>query len=228
MYIRWIGIVFLLGGLVFGLLIASEFKVYTKEERFAVLAEDKNIEIKDKIVMVPPWNRTEKEANELNLTWGWVGFNISLPNQGKFNYNAEGIILHAKVDEKPRVVMRIVNETGLDLLLFDYFSDPAWNASKVYAVAALNATIRSFRFPFLGLDNCSKYCVLFRGLDNSTEDFEILISIKESWFNMSNLLQKNEVNAATAVTLIATGSALILISFKKRKNRKKWKKKLRK
>ena len=223
MYIKWIGTVFLLAGLVFGLLMVSEFKVYTRKERFAVLAEDKKIEIKDKLVPVPPWNRTEKEAIKLNLSWGWVGFNISLLNQGKYGYKAEGIILHAEINKKPRIIMRIVNETGFDLLLFDHFSEPAWNASKVYAVAHLDSETRSFRFPFVNLDNCSKYCVLFRGLDNATEDFNILISIKESWFNESNLIQQNEINTATDLSLIATGLTLIFINYKI-KNKKKMRK----
>lgn len=55
-------------------------------EAFAKAASDDS-PIEDRIVPIPPFNRTEGDR-----PWGWVGFNITLPNQGRTGYEAYGTI----------------------------------------------------------------------------------------------------------------------------------------
>lgn len=46
----------------------------------------------------------------------------------------------------------------------------------------LNQSQYHDEFSFYEPDNASKYCVFFRGIKNGTDDFHILITIEEAWF----------------------------------------------
>jgi hypothetical protein len=200
-----------------GLIIASNAQIMQKKEQFALSEDGKTI--MDAMVPVPPWNRTEEEALKQGKQWGWVNFNMSLKNQGKIGYEANGIILPYYLNETPSVAMRVVNETGFGFVTFDQFSVSSWNASKIYAVAYLNATHRSDSFQFINLDNCSKYCVFFRGLDNGTNDFHILISIKETWYEETNLIPPTPVNIAIVATTAIIGFGATAIGFRRSNKR---------
>jgi len=115
-------------------------------------------------------------------------------------------------DVKADIVMGVVNETGLELLVFDGFSDAAWNASKVYAAASLNENRQYQKFWFSDLDGASKYCVLFRGRKNAAEDFPILISIKESWYERKVLFPFTNSNVIIIIIILITGASLIIFS----------------
>ncbi len=221
---KLLGIILLLTSLILATTIVSEFQIYEKVEDFAVLADSRNeVKIVDKIVEVPPFNRTQKEAFKLNKNWGWVGFNISLPHEGESGYEAYGVIVSANPQVKVDVVMAIVNETGLDLLIFDGFSEQAWNASKVYATASLDEKKQYQTFWLNGLDGAGNYCVLFRGRKNATDDMPVLISIKERWYAGRILIPKTVSSVSITATLFFTGLTLTLFSLSgdRKRSRKK-------
>jgi hypothetical protein len=222
MNLKWIGAVLIAASIVIGVIIASNFQVYERVEDFALLADTSNYEktkIEDQIVYVPPLNRTSEEAERLGKNWGWIGFNISLPNQGKGGYQAYGVIISADPNNVADVVMGVVNETGLDLLIFDGFSEQAWNASKVYATASIDDNKPYQKFWFSNLDNAQKYCVLFRGRKNATDDMPVIISIKEAWYEWRTLIQPAPLSSAATVTLFLSGiSILIADRYRARKN----------
>jgi hypothetical protein len=205
----------LIVSILLGLIIASNLQIPQKKEHFAISEDGKTI--MDAMVPVPPWNRTEEQAREQNTQWGWVNFNMSLNNQGKTGYEADGIILPYYLNETPTVAMRVVNETGFGLVTFDQFSVQSWNASKIYAVAYLNATHRTDSFWFIDLDNSSKYCFFFRGLENGTNDSHILISIKESWYEATNLIPSTPVNIAIVGTTAVIGLSSTVIGLRQPK-----------
>jgi hypothetical protein len=212
---KWIGLILLAISLLIGLIIATNAQVMQKREEFASTADvETPSPIMDRMVPVPPWNRTEDQAIKENTQWGWVDFNMSLSNQGKTGYAASGIIMPYYLNETPSVVMRVVNTTGFDFVTFDQFSESAWNASTIYALAYLDATHRSDSFNFINLDNSSKYCVFFRGLDNGTDDFHILISIKESWYQETSLIPPTPVNVAIVGTTAVIGLSFTVIGFR--------------
>jgi hypothetical protein len=150
--------------------------------------------VEDATVSIPPWNSTS----------GWVGFNVTLPNQGKTSYMTYGMLATADQDPNPNMVMAAVNATGLSLLTFDGFSEQAWNASKVYARSFLNATYKTNTFEFRDLDNCSGYILLFRELKNETQNRPILISVKETW-----LEEREQPSPVTTTTTIRSGFASV-------------------
>jgi hypothetical protein len=207
----------LIASLVIGLIVASNLQILQRREQFAVSEDGKTI--MDAMVPVPPWNRTEEQALEQHTQWGWVNFNMSLNNQGKIGYEANGIILPYYLNETPSVAMRVVNETGFGFVTFDQFSESSWKASKIYAVAYLNATHRSDSFQFINLDNCPKYCVFFRGLENGTNDFHILISIKETWYEETSLIPPTPVNIAIVAATAMIGLGVTAIGFRQSNKR---------
>lgn len=214
MYLKWVGIALLIVSLILGLLIATNAQIAQKAESYAQTASD-NSSIVDRVVPVPPYNRTEGRD-----AWGWVGFNMTLPNQGKMGYEAYGVILPNNETEYPEVLMRIVNATvggGFDLLIFDHFSEQAWNASRVYAVASIpslaNPNQLYDKFSLFGVDNASKYCVFFRGIANSSDDFHILMTIKENWFEWHTLIPAALPYIAIVGATGIVGSSLTVIGF---------------
>jgi hypothetical protein len=150
--------------------------------------------VKDAAVSIPPWNSSS----------GWVGFNITLSNQGKTGYVAYGMLATADQDPNPNMVMAAVNATGVSLLTSDGFSEQAWNASKVYARSFLNNTYKTNTFEFKDLDNCSAYILLLRELKNETENRPILISVKETW-----LEESKQPSPVTTTTTIRSGFASV-------------------
>ncbi len=210
MHLRIVGLTLIAISVILGALMFSNLAAYERVEDFALLAEDPNVKIVDMIVDVPPFNRTREEAERLGKNWGWVGFNISLPHEGMLGYQAYGVIISANPNTKVDVVMGVVNETGLEILVFDGFSDVAWNFSKVYTAASLDEKKQYQKFWFNDLDGASKYCVLFRGLKNAAEDFLILISIKESWYEEKVLFPLTNTNAAITFIILITGTSLII------------------
>jgi len=221
MYLKWVGLALLIVSLILGLLMATNAQVSLKTESYAQTESDKTPMV-DRVVPVPPWNRTEGDR-----PWGWVGFNMTLPNQGKMGYEAYGVILPNDPEEQPKVLMRIVNATpggGFDLLIFDKFSEQAWNASRVYAVAELPSLLNPNqyynKFWLYGLDNASKYCVFFRGIANRSDDFHILMTIKESWFEQHTLIPTTAPYMAVVGTIGVAGSSLIAIGFAQTRKRR--------
>ena len=227
MQLKWLGLAILVVSALLGSVMAANVQIFEEKESYALSADDKT-PILDRIVPVPPFNRTEG-----NLPWGWIGFNITLPNQGKAGYEAYGIILPNQENEKPQVIMRIANATpggGFDLLTFDQFSEQAWNASRVYAAASLpsleNTNQYYDKFWLFGPDNASKYCVFFRGLVNATDDLNVLLTIKEAYLEPRTLIPATLPYAAVIVTVGLAGSILIVIGLvqtDKKRSRKRLK-----
>jgi len=214
-FLKWIGLAFLIPSLVILMAVAAEVQVPYKVEEFAVLAEHPDVEIKEKIVPVPPFNRTLEEAQKLNKLWGWVGFNVSLPHQGKPGYKAGGIILYEpKSPEKSGIIMRVVNETDFEFLIWSGMEDAAWNICKIYVEAYLSKNKPYTEFQFNSLDNCSKYCVFFRGLDDGVEDTLILISIKEAWYEYKVWVPRTPLNMAIIGAPAILGLSLTITGFK--------------
>ena len=214
MYLKWIGLALLISSLLLGAIMATDIQIFQRTVSYALVASDKTPMV-DRVVPVPPFNRTEGDRPV-----GWVGFNMTLPNQGKNGYEAYGIILPNDPDEKPEVLMRIVNATpggGFDLLIFDRFSEQAWNASYVYAIAELpsftdpNQYYKEFRF--YRPDNASKYCAFFRAIKNGTDDFNILITIKESWLEPGSLIPSTAPFMTVIVATGIVGSGLVVVGF---------------
>ncbi|MDH7564418.1 MAG: hypothetical protein QHH24_06040 [Candidatus Bathyarchaeota archaeon] len=232
MILKWIGLALLLLSLIIGSIMAADVQLLQRKDTFAVTAENKHVQINGTTVPVPPLNRTEEEARQLGKNWGWVGFNITLPNQGKQNYEAYGVILPANPSPPwPDVVMAIVNATpptkvgnetivgGFDLLTFDQFSDEAWAATKVYAAESLTASRPHATFSIMGVDNASKYTVFFRGRANGTDDSLIVISIKETWLENTPLIPASTTNATIIAAIAVLGMVLTSLGFRKTRRR---------
>jgi hypothetical protein len=213
-FLKWIGLAFLIPSLIILMAVAAEVQVPYKVEEFAVSAENPDVEIKEKIVPVPPFNRTLEEAQRLNKSWGWVGFNVSLPHQGKPGYKAGGIILYdPKSPEKSEIIMRVVNETDFEFLILSGMEDLAWNICKIYVEAYLSKNKPYTEFQFNGLDNCPKYCVFFRGLDDGIEDTLILISIKEAWYEYKVWIPRTPLNMTIIGAPAILGLSLTITGF---------------
>lgn len=198
------------------MIIIAKVQIPYKVERFAVVAEYPDIEVSEKVVPVPPLNRTWEEAKKLNKEWGWVCFNFSLPNQDKPGYEAGGVILYEPSSkEKSRILMRIVNETDFEFLIWSGMEELAWNACKIYAEAYLNPQTQPVnKFKLENLDNAQKYCAFFRGLDNGVEDTLILVSIKELWYEYKILIPATLTNTTIVGTTTIIGLFLTLTGFK--------------
>ncbi len=219
--LMWIGLAILIPSLIVGMAAAANIQVPHKIEKFAVYAENPNIEIMERTVPVPPFNRTLVEAQKLGKNWGWVGFNISLPNQGKSGYRAGGIMLYEPTSkEKSAVLLRVVNETDFEFLIWSGIEEKAWNICKIYAEAYLEPKKGYSEFEFNNLDYCRKYCLFFRGLDNGTEDTIILVSIKEAWYEYKPLIPATAANKAIVGIGVILGLSLTAIGFKYRKKKK--------
>jgi hypothetical protein len=214
MQVKWLGLAILVVSALLGSVMAANVQVFERKESYAQSVNDQT-PIVDRIVPVPPLNRTEGD-----LPFGWIGFNITLPNQGKAGYEAYGIILPSHENERPQVIMRIVNATpggGFDLVIFDKFSEQAWNASRVYTVASLpsweNTNQYYDEFWFVKPDNASKYCVFFRGMVNATDDLNVLLTIKEAYLEPRTLIPATLPYAAVIGTVGLAGSILIVIGL---------------
>jgi hypothetical protein len=208
MHERWVGAALLLVSLLVAAVAGSNVKVLYQKQDWAQTGNGKQL-VYDATVSVPPWNSTS----------GWVGFNVTLPHQQETDYGAYGAIEPADQDPNPSMVMRAVNSTGLSLLTFDGFSEEAWNASKVYTASFLNSTYLTNTFEFTGLDNCSVYVLLFRGLKNETQNRNILISIQESWFEPGPLLVLAPWSASIVAAVAFIGLGLIVYDLNSQRAR---------
>jgi hypothetical protein len=218
----WIGLAILLPSLIVGMATAANIQVPRKIEEFAVYAEYLNIQIMEKIVSVPPFNRTLEEAQKLGKQWGWVGFNISLPNQGKPGYWAGGIMLYEpNSKEKSEVLLRVVNETDFEALIFFGMEEAVWNTCKIYVETYLEPKKGYSEFQFENLDNCQKYCLFFRGLDDGVEDTIILVSVKEAWYEYTTLIPATTTNKAIIGVAIILGLSFTTLGFKYQKKKRR-------
>jgi hypothetical protein len=212
MHERWFGAALLVvSGLLAGLSLPYVKVTYAKDAWAKAVKDDTLVDASDQTVMVPPWNSSE----------GWVGFNITLPNEGKTGYAVHGTIVPADGDQNPQVALRVVNATGLDLLTFDGFSSQAWDATVVYAGSFLDSTVKYNTFDFQYLDNSSYYIVLFRGLKNETQNRPILVSIKETWFEQGRLLELTPLSGSAIAAVALVGLGLIVYDLNSRKGRLK-------
>lgn len=210
MYGKWFGAGLLLVSLLVTGIAGANVKAFYKKEGWAKTEKDNTfVDVKGQTVLVPPWNSST----------GWVGFSIKLPNEGKTGYSAHGTIAPADQDPNPYVVMRAVNETGLDYLTFDLFSEAAWNVTQSYADPFLDSTYSSFEF--YGLDNCSNYILVFRSLKEESQDRPILVSIEETWFEPENLLELTPLNALIIAVVAFSGSGLIIYDLNSRGKKRK-------
>ncbi|MGD0029360.1 MAG: hypothetical protein ABSC91_10530 [Candidatus Bathyarchaeia archaeon] len=173
-------------------------------------------DVYSKIVNVPPQNSTE---------FGWVGFNIMLPNQEKPGYAASGAIEPADQDPDPEITLNVVNATALSYLngTFEPWDPSWWNVTQVYATITLGSSsgLTSGVFEFQGLDNCSPYTVLLKGLKNDTQDRPFLISIKETWLDPQNLIELTPSSTSAIVASALIGSGLIVYDLNSQRKRKK-------
>lgn len=175
MYAKWFGAALILVSLLVAGLAGANVQIFYKKEGWAKTEKDDTfVDVKDQIVLVPPWNSST----------GWVGINITLPNKGKTGYSALGTIAPADQDPDPNLVMRAVNESGLDYLAFDLFSEAAWNVTQVYADSFLDSTYRYGSFEFYGLDNYSHYILVFRGLKKKLRIARFLLALKKHGLNL--------------------------------------------
>jgi hypothetical protein len=204
--LRWIGCAVLVVSLALGIIVVADVQIYQRLESFA-FDPDTNEKMEDQIAAVPPWNSTG----------GWVGFNVTFPNEGKRGHEAGGLLLPGSEDYRPEVVLRVVNLTGLLILQIDQFDEAAWNDSKVYGVAYINASRTYSKFTLLGLDGAGKYTVLLRGLENRTESSPVLISIKESWLVNRSLIQPDSFSTLAIAATACFGGILIIWSYLKPK-----------
>jgi hypothetical protein len=199
---RAFGALLLVASLIMVAVAVSNIKTYDQVEAFARNAED-GIAVTDVSVPVPPWNASDEPTPR-----GWVGYNITLENLGKYKYEASGIIMPNDNDRNPSLLMRAVNETGLRVLMFEGFDPYIFDSIKVYAAAILNSSRRVDNFGFVGLDSSPKYILLFRGLKNETQDRPFLLSVKEKWS-----VERNLMEPVTSNVLTITGSATAIIGL---------------
>lgn len=210
MYLKLLGFALVLLSLTLAYVMLSGVQMYQRTDTFVSGNFATGVEpVMDIPVHVPPWNSSE-----------WWGFNFTL-SEDHIGYEAYGILLPWNVSERPSVVMRIVNDTGVSLLQFDGYSPEAWNATRVYAAAILNSTRRSFTFEFKDLDKAPLYHALFRGLENGTRPSLVMISIKESWLELTPLMPINAFNIGVSVVLAAGGASFLVYSFWNEKARSK-------
>jgi hypothetical protein len=219
MYERWFGAGLLLVSLLIAGIAGANVKVSYQRQDWAKSEKDNvPVDVKNQVVLVPPFNSST----------GWVGFNITFPNEGKTGHVASGALAPYDRDPNPEIVMEAVNETGLDELTFDSFSEAAWSATEIYAGSFLDSTHTYNSFEFGNLDNSSHYILLFRGYKNETQDRPILISIKETWFEPGNLLEFTPWSTSIIATVAFTGSGLIIydLNSRRKKNRLKHRQRL--
>lgn len=200
------GIILLIFSLIIGGIILINPEIGVRVEKFA--ATEAGETVVDQNVKVPPWNASEEEKPR-----GWVGFNVILNHTGKISYEAKGIIIPADGDPQPKMVMRAVNLTGLQMLIFDGFGESTWNSVEIYAWAFLDGEQNRLadEFTFFNLDNSSKYIMLFRGLKNETQDRPILISLKETYYEPRKLLEPLVFNTLVLVPIATSVIGIILL-----------------
>ena len=208
MYERWVGAALVVVSLFVAGVAGSNVKVLYQKQDWARTANGTQL-VYRATVSVPPWNSTS----------GWVGFNITLPHQQDTDYGAAGAIAPADQDPNPAIDMAAVNSTGLSLLIFDGFSQQAWNASRTYTRSFLNSTFPTNTFEFVGLDNCSVYILLFRGLKNETQNRSILISVQESWFEPGPVLVLSSWSASLVAAVAFVGLGLIVYDLNSQRAR---------
>jgi hypothetical protein len=214
MYLKIAGFALFFCSLIIVAIMFSGFQVYQHTERFVSGNFTTGVEpVMDIPVHVPPLNSSE----------GWVGFNFTL-SEDHIGYEAYGILLPWNASEHPSVVMRVVNDTGISLLQFDYFSEEAWNATRVYAAAILNSTVRYFMFEFKDVDTAPLYHALFRGLENGTKSSIVMISIKESWLELAPFIPINSMNVGVSGVLAVGGAFFLVYSFWDERSRSKHRK----
>jgi len=214
MYLKLAGSALLFASLVLAAVMFSGIQKFQKTESFVSGHFATGDEpVMDIPVPVPPMNSSK----------GWVGFNFTLSEE-HIGYEAYGILLPYNVSERPSVIMRVVNDTGVSLLQFDYFSEEAWNATKVYAAAIINSTMRSFMFEFKDLDKAPHYHALFRGLENGTRSSKVLVSIKESWLELTPLIPITSFNIGVSAVLAIGGSIFFISSIWSERSRSKHRK----
>lgn len=219
MYERWFGAGLLLLSLlvagIAGVKVSYERKDWAKTETSSGI-----VDVKDQVVLVPSMNSSE----------GWVGFNFTLPNQGRTDYHASGAIEPADQDPNPAMVIAAVNQTGLDQLTsFENFDPAWWNITQVYTRSFLNSTYTYNSFEFQDLDNCSYYVLLFRGQKEEAQDRPILVSIQETWFEPGNIFQFTPWSISIIAAVAFTGSGLIIYdqNSRRRKNTLKQRQRIR-
>jgi hypothetical protein len=212
MYERWVGAALILVSVFVAGIAGSNVKVLYQKQDWAQTENGKQL-VEDATVSVPPWNSTS----------GWVGFNITLPHQKETDYGAYGAIEPADQNTNPDMEMAAVNATGLSLLTFDGFSPAAWNASQVYTSSFLNSTYLTNTFWFRYLDNSSYYVLLFRGLENGTQNLPVLISIQELWFEPGPVLVLVPWSASIVAAVAFLGLGLIVYDLNSQRARSRLK-----
>lgn len=191
----------LLISLILAGIIAGDVKTFEEKKSFAVALENGgSSELRDRVVDVPPWNSSA----------GWVGVTVEFPHQGKMGFNAYGVILSEDNDTEPAVLMRVVNESGVSFLRFDLFSEEAWNYTKVYAEAHLSRYQLYDTFTLTDAEDTDRFIFLFRGLKNGTELQPILMSVKESWYEGSSILQPTASNLFIVAVVASMGFYLVI------------------
>jgi len=208
MYWRWLGLALLLTSLITGSIIVVDVKTFGRVESFVRL-EDGTLLV-DRVIDVPPWNSTEE---------GWVSFTAILSHKQEVRYEAYGVIVPSDGDPEPWMVMRVVNETGLSDLVFDFFEEFVWNRTKVYAWAYLDENQQHYYFELEGIDESDKYIFLFRGLKEEDRSRPILISVKEAWSEEKTLLEPTMPNLLIVVGVGVVG--LYLVTTKPESSRKR-------
>jgi hypothetical protein len=200
--------------LIIGLFAVSNIKASYRVEEFAK-AED-GTELMDTIINVPPWNASEESPPR-----GWIGFNAILPHNESAGYAVDGVMIPADGDSNPDMIMRAVNETGLEMLRYESFDPYTWDSVTVYAAAILDASRLYDNFRFVGIDNSSKYILLFRCLKNETQDRPILVSLKETWLEEGALLGPLGYNVFLGTSIIVgTVGAILLVMKPKTPNKR--------
>lgn len=204
---RWLGLTLLLISLIISALIAANIKItrfYRTEDYVKAVEDGQFTPVIDRVVWVPPWNSTDR---------GWVGFDILL-QQEKPSYEAYGLVMPNDNDTTPDLAMRVVNRTGLGMLVYDQFDPSTWKDTKIYAAADLFPPDRLYaRFTFRNLDDPnSTYTVLFRNYKNETLDRPFLINIKHAWGEPTPaaLLEPTAPYAIIAAVTATIGLGLVI------------------
>ena len=210
MHLKLAGFALILLSLVLAAVMLSGVQVYQQTEGFVSGEFATGVEpIEDIPIHVPPLNSSE-----------WVGFSFNL-SENHNGYKAYGVLLPWNESERPNVVMRVVNDTGVSLLQFDGYSNTAWNATKVYTAAILNDSIRYFEFDLRDLDMASKYDAVFRGLVDGTKPSIVMISIRESWLQGAPALPNQPLNMGVFGVLAVAGTFFILYDLWNGRSRSK-------
>ncbi len=216
---RWLGLLLLFIALSIGFVIATDVKAFQESWAWAVVDDPtKSYQLDGEVpVYVPPWNASEESTPR-----GWVGFNVTLRHSGKYGYEVKGMILPADGDRQSRLIMLVVNETGLFTLVDFGFDDYSLNTTKSYAYPSpifIDGRIEKLHADFGLRDlDTDKYIFLFRGLKNETEDRPIAAFVKETWLEARTLLEPTALNIFLIAATATVGSILTIL--KPKANRK--------